>query len=275
MTGVSVVVPCRDRAGLLRASLPDLTQSLRPGDELLVVDAGSHTPEVAQAAERAGAVVVRSLRPGAAAARNAGWRAARHDLIAFTDDDCRPVPAWTAAVEEALAGLDGVCGQVQAEGPGHLSVLVSDEARDYGRDDDTRTWGHGANLAVRRSALDAVGGWDERIGPGTRWPGAEDKDLLVRLVAAGLRVGFRPELVVRHVQWRSRRQALRAELGYAKGSGALAAQGIGVSAVRRAASELVTGARDLRAGYQYGAAAGLVRAGGVLWGAATARRRLR
>jgi glycosyltransferase involved in cell wall biosynthesis len=274
MTGVSVVVACRDRADLLRGSLPALVTSLRPGDELLVVDAASRTSEVAQVAAAAGAVVVRSLRPGAAAARNAGWRAARHDLIAFTDDDCRPEPDWSAAVDRALAELGAVCGRVLADGAGHLSVLTSEEPRDYSRGDDMRGWGHGANVAVRREALETVDGWDERLGPGTPWPGAEDKDLIRRLLSAGYRVGFRPVVAVRHLQWRSRREALRAELGYAKGSGALAAQGIGPSSLRQAGAELATGARDLRAGYQYGAAAGLLRAGGVLWGAATARRRL-
>jgi len=272
---VSVVVACRDRHQLLAGSLPALLSALRPGDELVVVDAASDGPQVARVATEAGAVVVRSLRAGASAARNAGWRAARHDLIAFTDDDCRPDAGWTAAVADALQDLEAVCGQVLAEGEGHLSVLASAQPRAYRSTDDPAGFGHGANLAVRLSALESVGGWDERLGPGTAWPGGEDKDLVVRLLAAGHRAGYRPEPLVRHVQWRTRRQSLRAELGYARGCGALAVQGVGPSASRQLAAQLATGARDLRAGYQYGAVAGLVRAGGVVWGAATARRRLR
>jgi glycosyltransferase involved in cell wall biosynthesis len=270
-SAVSVIVACRDRAALLAASLPSLRATLRPGDELVVVDAASRSPDVARVAEAAGAVVVRSTRPGASAARNAGWRAARHDLLAFTDDDCRPAPTWLAEIALALAALDAVCGRVEADGDGHLSVLEEPTARTYHLDDDPAGFGHGANTGVRRSALESVDGWDERLGPGTRWPGGEDKDLVVRLLSSGCRVGYRPEPLVRHLQWRTRRQSLRAELGYAKGTGALAAQGIGLSTGQRVKAELLTGARDLRAGYEYGALAGVVRAAGVAWGSVTAR----
>jgi glycosyltransferase involved in cell wall biosynthesis len=274
VSSVSVVVACRDRARLLEASLPALTSCLRAGDELVVVDAASSTRAVSDVAQAAGATVVRSLRPGASAARNAGWRAAQHDLVAFTDDDCRPEADWTAQLAEALGGLDALCGRVEADGTGHLSVLAGHLARDYVVSDDLATFGHGANLAVRRAALDAVSGWDERLGPGTRWAGAEDKDLVLRLLLSGHLVGYRPGPCVRHLQWRSRTASLRAELGYAMGAGALAQKGFGPRATRRAVAELASGARDLRHGYQYGAAAGVVRAGGVLWGAVTARREL-
>jgi glycosyltransferase involved in cell wall biosynthesis len=280
MSALSVVVPCRDRATLLAGSLPAICAALRPGDELVVVDAASTTPEVATTATAAGARVVRSEQPAATAARNAGWAAAQHDLVAFLDDDCRPDPGWADAVVAALADLDAVCGRMVAEGDGHLSVLDHLEPRDYRLGDDVEEFGHGGNLAVRRRALAEVSGWDARLGPGTPWPGAEDKDLLLRLLASGHRAGYRPGPVVRHVQWRTRRQVLKAELGYAQGLGALAVNGRrtglpapGVAATT--AASLRTTGRDLRSGYQLGALIGVVRTGGILWGASTAARRLR
>lgn len=270
MTPLSVVVPCRDRSSLLTGCLAALAQAVRAGDEVIVVDAGSSTAEVAEAAERAGVRCVRTTRHPASAARNAGWQAARHERIAFVDDDCRPAAGWAAAVDAALDDLDAVCGQVRAAGTGHLSVLADPSPRDYSADTELADLGHGANLAVRRELLTAVGGWDERLGPGTSWPGAEDKELLVRMLQHGARVGYRPEPLVEHLQWRSRRQALRAELGYARGAGALAARGLPAG---RARDEVATAWRDLRAGYQYGAVAGLVRAGGLAWGRLAWRQR--
>lgn len=270
MTRLSVVVPCRDRPSLLAGCLAALAETVRPDDEVIVVDAGSATSAVAETAEQAGVRCLRTTRHPASAARNTGWRAARHERIAFVDDDCRPLPGWAAAVEAALDDLDAVCGQVRAAGAGHLSVLVDPAPRDYDLGTELAELGHGANLAVRRELLTAVGGWDERLGPGTAWPGAEDKELLVRLLQHGARVGYRPEPVVEHLQWRTRRQALRAELGYAKGAGALGARGLPAGRVR---GEIATAVRDLRAGYQYGAVAGLVRAGGLAWGRLTWRQR--
>lgn len=270
MTALSVVVPCRDRAALLTGCLTALAAAVRDGDEVVVVDAGSVDSSVAAAAAVAGVRCVRSEAGGASAARNAGWQAARHDRVAFVDDDCRPLPGWAAAVTRALDELDAVCGQVRPAGEGHLSVLLDPSPVDYGSGTPAAGLGHGANLAVRRQWLVDVGGWDERLGPGTPWPGAEDKDLLLRLLHSGARVGYRPEPVVDHLQWRSRRQALRAELGYARGAGALAARGLATARVR---DELALGLRDLRAGYQYGAVAGVVRAGGLAWGRTTWRRR--
>lgn len=266
MTALSVVVACRDRAALLDASLPALTGALRPGDELVVVDAASRTADVAEVARGAGARVVSSSRPGAAAARNVGWRAATGQLIAFVDDDCRPAPGWADAIATALRDLDAVCGQMIGDGDGHLSVIDDPTARDYAVTDDPSGFGHGGNVAVRRTALDAISGWDERLGPGTRWPGAEDKDLLMRLLAAGCTVGYRPEPVVRHLQWRSRREALRAELGYARGTGALTVKHrLGLAGVFADAGRTLL--RDIRGGYRFGIIAGIQRIAGIAWGA--------
>ena len=266
---LSVVVPCRDRAELLTGCLTALSAVLRPGDEVVVVDAASTTGSVRAAAEAAGARCIRSERAPASAARNLGWRSAAAPLVAFVDDDCRPHAGWPDQVVEALQDLDVVCGRVVGDGSGHLSLLPDESPRDYDAGTPLADLGHGANLAARNDALVRLGGWDEALGPGTAWPGGEDKELLARAVAAGLRAGYRPGPVVTHVQWRSRRQVVRTELGYARGAGALARRGLGTASAR---AELRTAVRDLRAGYQLGAVTGVARAVGVVWGRATGRR---
>jgi glycosyltransferase involved in cell wall biosynthesis len=264
MTALSVVVPCHARARLLEGCLASLVAA--PEAEVIVVDAASPDPDVRAVAERYGAHYVRQEVRGASAARNAGARLASRPHLAFLDDDCRVLAGWAGAVVAALQELDAVCGRVEALGHGHVSVLTDPSASDYGLSTPIATLGHGANLAVRAEPFAAVGGWDETLGPGTAVPGGEDKELLVRLLRKGFRVGYRPEAAVEHVQWRNRRQVLRAELGYARGSGALAARGLPVGGAR---DELRTAVRDLRHGYQLGAVAGVVRAAGVVWGRRT------
>jgi hypothetical protein len=62
--------------------------------------------------------------------------------------------------------------------------------------------GAGVNLAVRRPALDQVGGLREHLGPGTPTFGGEDLDLVSRLLVAGHRVAYQPAALVRHVHRR-------------------------------------------------------------------------
>jgi GT2 family glycosyltransferase len=84
--------------------------------------------------------------------------------------------------------------------------------------------GHSANLAVRRSALEAVGGFDERLGAGADLRAAEDNDLWDRLFAAGLTGRYAPAAAGWHEQWRTRRELIPLNWAYGYGSGARAAK---------------------------------------------------
>lgn len=113
MVRCSVVVPTFRRPTLLRECLAALCdQTLAPEQyEIVVVDDGCDAAtrhEVAAAALFRTQPAIRYLtgvvsRRGPAAARNVGWRAARGEIIAFTDDDCRPRPGWLSA---GLAAFD-------------------------------------------------------------------------------------------------------------------------------------------------------------------------
>lgn len=226
---VSVVVPTRDRPGLLAACLDALGAALRPGDELVVVDSDSteSAEEIADLARRAGAHLVRSPRRGASLARNLGARAASHDLVAFTDDDCLVSPEWVSTISADFArraSLGFLTGRVvsdQPAGPG-VSIQDDDEPRDLLPGDDPMGFGHGANTACRRSAFLAVGGFDERLGAGGPLHAAEDKDLYWRLLRAGWRGAYVPTAVVVHRQWRTRREVVALRFRYGVGSGAFA-----------------------------------------------------
>src|SRR3954451_7196280 len=99
---ISVVVPTRNRPDALARCLEVVAAQLREDDELLVVDSASTDGATAAVASSAGARVARADRPGSSLARNIGWRAARHDLIAFTDDDVHVLPGWLDAIARGL-----------------------------------------------------------------------------------------------------------------------------------------------------------------------------
>jgi glycosyltransferase involved in cell wall biosynthesis len=195
---ISVVVPTRNRSHLL----PRLVDALAAQEgvdrwEAIVVDDGS-TDDTAGVLARAAGHAPHLLRTvhtagrGAAAARNAGWRAARAPIVAFTDDDCRPEPTWLAGLLGAFAQADVVQGvtafeAAAAEGRGPFSQVV--------HVDRWTAQFETSNVAYRRALLERLGGFDERF-EGDSF--GEDVDLGWRAVEAGASTAFRPEAIVVH-----------------------------------------------------------------------------
>lgn len=190
---VTVVVPTVDRVALLRRCLRGLAgQTGAPPYDVVVVHDGH--PGVAELVDECAATMpVRGLRVGergVSAKRNAGWQAARSDLVAFTDDDCEPTPGWLAGmVTVAAAGHDLVAGPVLPH-PDDADVTGT-FARTIEQRDDVGFF-PGCNLLARREALTGVGGFD----PGLR--AGEDTDLAWRLIEAGARRGWADDGVVFH-----------------------------------------------------------------------------
>jgi histidinol-phosphate phosphatase family protein len=118
---------------------------------------------------------------GPAAARNAGWRAARAPWVVFLDDDVVPAADWRARLQAdlRLLGRDAAVSQGRVRVPRPEGRRPTDWERNVAGLEDAR-W-ITADLAVRRSALYAVGGFDERFPRAYR----EDADLALRLLGAG------------------------------------------------------------------------------------------
>jgi glycosyltransferase involved in cell wall biosynthesis len=275
VTPLALVVPTRDRPQHLSACLQAVLPQLRPDDELLVVDSAGSGPVEAPR-------VLRVDVAGASRARNAGWRATTAPLVAFLDDDVQVAAGWRDAVEAAVAGVAFACGRVAVpphqEGAERPVAVTPDRPEVLLDADSDELPGVSANLVVRREVLEATGGFDERLGPGTWFESGEDLELLDRLVAAGYVGRYAPHLLAFHDQWRDRRQLLRLDWGYGKGAGARAVRAGGSRGRRIAGAALweqglrpVAG--DLRRGYQTGVATGLVRTAGVAVGWVGARGR--
>ncbi|MHB8465297.1 MAG: glycosyltransferase family 2 protein [Acidimicrobiales bacterium] len=225
---VSVVVCTRDRPHMLAGALRAVRVALREGDEAVVVDSASRTDATIELARDAGFHAIRLDAPGLSRARNAGVAATTRELIAFTDDDCLPESAWLDALRCGFADsrVGIVTGRLRpeakdaiapADDPGETSFA-------FGPTAEVAALGAGANLAVRRVALDMVGGFDEALGAGTRLRSGEDHDLMWRVLRAGWNGAYRADAVVVHRAWRGPGAEVRMRYGYGLGAGAVAAK---------------------------------------------------
>jgi len=187
---VGVVVPVRDRADELDRCLASLT-----GLDVTVVDDGSEDPRsVAAVAARHGATLVRRKSCGGpAAARNTGLGATEHSLVAFVDSDCEIDAGALLAVAGHLADpcVAAAAPRIREQRASSPLDLGPDEALVLAR--GRVSYLPTTAVVVRRTALDAVGGFDESLRYG------EDVDLVWRLVAAGWSVRYDPSVHAQHV----------------------------------------------------------------------------
>lgn len=180
-----VVIPTVGRASLARLLGALLEETgPRPARVVLVDDRVEPVGPLIEGPLPPGVVVLASGGRGPAAARNLGWRSGAAGWVAFLDDDVVPPAGWTAALAADLQDLpDGV-----AASQGRLVVPLPEGRRptDWERNVaglETARWAT-ADMAYRRDALAAVGGFDERFGRAYR----EDADLGARVVAAGWQI---------------------------------------------------------------------------------------
>ncbi len=219
---VAVVVATRDRPHLLPDCVAAVVASLGAPDELVVSETGDSGAAAALAE-----VEVLSTRlvpvPGGGKSRqlNAGTAVTTAPILLFTDDDCRVPTSWPDAMAAALAddsvaiAFGPVAGLTHAPGADGATMAPPPGEAPL----PTWSYAHGASFAVRRSAFEAVGGFDERLGPGAPAHG-EEHDLLLRLREAGWRAVIADAPEVAHVAWRGEEEEEANALVYERGSGA-------------------------------------------------------
>lgn len=198
---ISVVFATRDRPQRLAALLDSLRrQTLAAEDfEVIAVDdaSGIENRHVLQQALDRGDlalhVIWRDSSGGPAVARNAGWRAARAPLVAFTDDDCVAAEGW---LEEGLRAGEQHAGAI-LQGPVepipeelHRLTYFHHTFTNH----DCGPWFETANIFYPREVLERLGGFDESFTS----PGGEDTDLAWRALAEGVAARPVPGALVRH-----------------------------------------------------------------------------
>lgn len=207
---VSLIVCTRNRAPRLPDFFSCLARLDFPADawELVIVDHAStdRTPEIIEQFAARTRIHVRHIRAVTSAltgAKNLGLGHARGDILAFTDDDCYPRPDYlqglSAVFEDHQAGIVG--GRVVLHDPTDARLSIRDVETPTDIEPATFVAAgtiHGANMAIRREVVRAIGGFDPLFGPGTRCLAAEDIEYVARAVWAGWPARYDPRPVVAH-----------------------------------------------------------------------------
>ena len=215
---VSVVVCAYNAAETLDECLTSLERLTYPDFEVIVVNDGSSDGTGAIARQHPSCRVIDLDHAGLSAARNAGLAAATGDIVAYTDADVRVDPDWLTYLVQPFASADVVAAGGLSLPPLDSPWMAHCVARAPGGpthvllDDRTAEHVPGCNLAVRRDALRAIGGFNPiylRAG--------DDVDVCWRLQKAGGRIEFVPAALVWHHHRASVRAYWRQQVGYGEG----------------------------------------------------------
>jgi len=214
----SVIVCTRNGADRIVACLRAIANMAGGPFETIVIDDGSGDGTAALVAADFPDVRLVSIAPsGLSAARNLGAATASGEILAFTDDDCEPDHEWLMRLGRAfhdpgVAAAGGPNLPPPARSAREAVIRAAPGAPSHVLLDDTNAE-HlpGCNIAVRRMAFDAIGGFD----PAFRTAG-DDVDFCWRLSDGGHRMAFVPGAFVWHWRRPSVQAFLRQQIGYGK-----------------------------------------------------------
>ena len=191
----AIVVPTRNRPRYLDVALASICrQAAQHGAEVVVVDDGPDGATRAVAARHGARYVAHDGPRGLNAARNTAIDATGAPLLVYVDDDVAVRPGWLAALLDAA----GACPPEVGVLTGPIHARIEDHPfRGCGREgppithldlgprdlDTPRAWG--ANMAIRRSAIDAVGRFAEHL-----WGGGDEEEWQARWRARGGRIRY-------------------------------------------------------------------------------------
>ncbi|MGB3640185.1 MAG: glycosyltransferase [Rivularia sp. (in: cyanobacteria)] len=203
---ISIVIPTYNRPERLTDCLESLTNLEYPRDcfEAIVVDDGSKTslePVVELFKGRLEITLFKQENQGPASARNTAAKQAKGDLLAFTDDDCKPAPDWLTklAARFATAPDSMIGGKTLNALPDNLysttsQVLIDYLYNYYNLDSKQSNFFASNNFALPSDGFQSLGGFD------TSFPLAagEDREFCDRWLQYGNKMVYAPEVRVYH-----------------------------------------------------------------------------
>jgi O-antigen biosynthesis protein len=213
---ISVVVCSYNGSRTIRECLEGVTRIEYPKFEVIVINDGS-TDATARIAGEYCCRTITTRNAGLGSARNSALQVANGEIIAFLDDDTIPDRHWLQYIAAALhatshAAVGGpniappsnniIADCVDNAPGGPVHVLITDEEAEHLP---------GCNVAIRKSCLEAVGGFD----PTFRVAG-DDVDLCWRLRQHGWTLGFSAGAAVLHHRRHTIRGYWKQQRGYGK-----------------------------------------------------------
>ncbi|MCB1089161.1 MAG: glycosyltransferase, partial [Verrucomicrobiae bacterium] len=143
--------------------------------------------------------------------------AARGSIVVYTDDDCEADPDWLTWLaygfskgEFVAMGGPNIPPPPRTRVPAMVAAAPGGPAHVLANDLEAEHL-PGCNLAVRREALEAIGGFDTQF-----WTAGDDVDFCWRLIDAGWRIGFHPAAMVWHHRRFKIKAYLKQQLGYGR-----------------------------------------------------------
>lgn len=209
---ISVIIPTYRDTRDAQLTLSRLVPQIIPGDELLVIDNGPADQQqevLALLQPEADFRVLHCPVRGSYAARNLGASAARGSVLAFTDAGCIVGAEWLAAIrrhfsQDLAPRLSGPILMTYGGGRPTASALVDEKMHLHQHRYVGEGWAATANLAIRRSAFEMAGGFDQRLFSGG------DREFGVRCTLAGLPIAWSTDMSIEH-EARSTLRALLAK----------------------------------------------------------------
>lgn len=226
LPGFTIVVPTRARPRRLETCLESLARLDydRSRVQVVIVDDGSPEsprPIIERFQNRMDIELLTRNGAGPAAARNAGAARARHECLAFTDDDCQPEPGWLRAFGRGMAAtpLAMLGGSTVNALPTNVFSEASQELISYLYEYYNRPGGEARfltsnNMAVPLDMFREVGGFSASFPLAA----AEDRDFCDRWLAARHDMRYLPQARVRHSHNLNLRGFWRQHFGYGRGA---------------------------------------------------------
>lgn len=227
---VSVAVCTRDRPDDLKRCIDALMRMPDDGQEILVIDNAPSSAATAMLIQEMPRIrYVREDRPGLNVARNRALGEARGEVVLFTDDDAAPDPLWLRRLARnfddplvlASTGLTmalelSSAAQIDFQRYGGFVRGFKRIVYDAAEHDPLLAWhaGAGVNMAVRRSAVQLVGSFDEAFDAGTPTHAGGDSEIFRRILSAGYRIVYDPEALNWHRHRKSTEELRRQLFGY-------------------------------------------------------------